>query len=47
MREILTCLEGGTRHAWEKLGLDIIRGELRSCKRCVWCKTERTSKYTG
>lgn len=43
-RQTLTCLEGGTAHAWENLGLDIVRGELRSVKRCVWCRTERASQ---
>lgn len=37
-----SCLEGGTSHAWEPLGLDIRRDKLVDVKACVWCHTERT-----
>jgi len=40
-----TCLDGGTRHAWEKRGLDERRGRLVRVRRCVWCGKERTSAY--
>mgnify|MGYP006345541789 CR=1 FL=1 len=33
----------GVSHSWESAGLDIVNGELRSVKVCVWCKRTRTS----
>lgn len=41
-----TCLEGGTTHAWESLGLDVNgRDELVNVRRCVWCQREQERPY--
>ena len=43
----VTCLDGGTWHAWERRGLDVVRDRLVHVRRCVWCLKERTRAYKG
>jgi hypothetical protein len=40
-----TCLEGGTIHSRVSTGLDVVRDELRSGKRCVWCGRTWSTPY--
>jgi hypothetical protein len=40
------CLNGGTLHAWERLGLDInVEDVLVRARRCVWCPLEQEQRY--
>jgi hypothetical protein len=42
------CINGGTAHAPEPLGLDVNdRDELVTVRRCVWCKAEQEKPYGG
>jgi hypothetical protein len=41
------CIDGGSRHSWDRRGLDVRGDKLVWVQRCIYCPKERTRRFRG